>query len=63
MKPLRLAEILRFDDLSLQTADEAPARLQKEMPFTGFVFGDVQAQISLTSETAKYLNWYRKIPP
>lgn len=56
MKTLSVAEICQLNDLSVTTAEKALASLQAKRLVTGFVSGDVHAQIVLTAEAAKYLN-------
>jgi Fic family protein len=56
MKTLTVAEICQLNDLSVATAEKALASLQEKGLVTGFVLGDVHAQITLTAETAKCPN-------
>lgn len=56
MMTLTVADICQRNDLSVKTAEKALASLQKKGLVTGFIPGDVHAQIALTAEAAKYLN-------
>lgn len=53
---LTVADICRRNDLSVAKAELALASLQEKGLVTGFVSGDVHAQITLTADAAKYLN-------
>jgi Fic family protein len=56
MKTLTVAKICQFNDLSVQTAEKALSNLQEKGLVTGFVPGDVHAEITLTGEAAKYFS-------
>lgn len=56
MKTMTVAELCQHNDLSVQAAEKALAKLQDKGLITGFVPGDVQAQIVLMPEAAKYFN-------
>jgi hypothetical protein len=43
-------------DLSVQAAEKALASLQEKGLVTGFVPGNVNAQVTLTAEAAKYFS-------
>jgi hypothetical protein len=53
---LTVADICRRNDLSVARAELALTNLQEKGLVTGFIPGDVNAQITLTAEAAKYVN-------
>ena len=53
---LTLIEICRLNDLSLDRAEKALATLQQKGLVSGFIPGDVQAQITLTADATTYFN-------
>ncbi|WP_157643836.1 MarR family transcriptional regulator [Burkholderia ubonensis] len=56
MKTLTVAAICQLKDLSVQTVEKALASLQEKGLVTGFVPGNVQAEITLTDAAAKYFS-------
>ena len=53
---LTVADVCRRNDLSVAKAESALANLQEKGLVTGFIPGDVRAQITLTADAAKYFN-------
>lgn len=56
MKTLTVAGTCQLMDLSVQAAEKALASLQEKGLVTGFVPGNVNAQVTLTAEAAKYFS-------
>ncbi len=54
MKTLTVAELCQHNDLSIPMAETVLASLQEKGLVTGFVPGDVHAQITLTADATKY---------
>lgn len=54
MHTMTVAELCQSNDLSVQAAENALANLQDKGLITGFVPGELHAQIVLTAEAAKY---------
>lgn len=54
MKTLTLDEICRLNDLAVPVAEKALANLQEKGLVTGFVPGDLHAQITLTAAAEPY---------
>jgi ribosomal protein S25 len=52
---LTVAEICQRNDLSMARAEMALANLQEKGLVSGYVPGDVHAQITLTDDAAKYI--------
>lgn len=55
MKTLTVAEICLCSDLPLEAIEQALFDLQEKGLVTGFVPGDLLAEINLTAEAGKYL--------
>ncbi|WP_157641818.1 MarR family transcriptional regulator [Burkholderia ubonensis] len=56
MKTLTVAAICQLNDLSVHAAEKALASLQEKGLVTGFVPGDVHAEITLTAAAEKYFS-------
>jgi hypothetical protein len=56
MKTLTVAAICQLNDLSVQAAEKALSNLQEKGLVTGFVPGNVHAEITLTAEAAQYFS-------
>ncbi|MBF6615554.1 MAG: hypothetical protein ITG07_02395 [Candidimonas sp.] len=55
-KTLTVADLCGLNDLSVALAEKALANLQEKGLVSGFVTGDLHAQITLTAEAAKYFD-------
>ena len=55
MKTMTVREICQHNDLGVPVAEKALANLQEKGLVTGFVPGDLDAQITLTPAAAPYL--------
>lgn len=55
-KTLTVADLCELNDLSVALAEKALANLQEKGLVSGFVTGDLHAQITLTAEAAKYFD-------
>lgn len=56
MKTLTVAEICQLNDLPIAAVERALDNLQERGLVSGFVPGDVHAQITLTEAAAQYFN-------
>lgn len=55
-KTLTVADLCELNDLSVTLAEKALHNLQEKGLVSGFVAGDLHAQITLTAEAAKYFD-------
>jgi len=53
---MTVADICRMNDLSVQAAEKALAAMQEKGLITGFVPGDLNAEITPTAKAANYKN-------
>jgi len=55
-KAVTVAELCKLNDLSVAQAEKALANLQEKGLVTGFVADDPHAKITMTAESAKYVD-------
>jgi len=55
-RTLTVAELCKLNDLSVAQAERALANLQAKGLVSGFVAGDLHAEINMTADATKYVS-------